>query len=374
MVYMAQAPQKQSKSAKKAAWEHAETDALFFSIGEGAVVTDERGYISRINQTGLEILGFTADELLGKWYPEAVIAETMQGQPIPNMERPITEVFIAGKPIFKKVFYRRKDGSRVPIALTVSPIMVKGEPVGAIEVFRDITEEQELENAKDEFISIASHQLRTPATVVKQHVGMMLEGYFGDLPTEHRSILQTAYDYNNQQLTIINDLLKVAQLDANKIKMVRKKIDIIKLVEDVAESQDPEYAKKGMKIVLKSPKEPLFSRVDPLHIRMVTENLLDNARKYSPDNSKVTIHIKDTDGDIHIDVKDEGIGIDKKDLPRLFQKFSRVSNPHSNISGTGLGLYWAYKLIQMHNGNISVSSRFGRGTTFKVVLPKGLPS
>jgi PAS domain S-box-containing protein len=173
------------------------SDVLFFSIGEGAVVIDDRGNISRVNKIALDILGYDANELIGKWYPETIIAEEESGRPIPNIERPITEVFFSGQPIYKKVYYRRKDGSRVPVALTVSPIMHNDKPLGAIELFRDITDELQLEHAKDEFISIASHQLRTPATVVKQYLGMILDGYV-ESEEKQREMLQTAYTHNNR--------------------------------------------------------------------------------------------------------------------------------------------------------------------------------
>lgn len=351
--------------------ETAESNALFLSIGEGAIVTDERGYISKVNDVALKILGFSEHDLLHKWHPAVILAEDENGRLIPNIERPITETFLTGKPVFRRLSYRKKDGSSVPVALTVSPVFLDGKPMGAIEVFRDITEEVELENSKDEFISIASHQLRTPATVVKQYLGMLADGYVGTLTKNQQSVLQTALEYNEHALDTINDLLQVAQADANKMKLVRKEIDLVDLVEDIVETQTKEYANKDLKLSFTSNTGALVCKIDPLHIRMVLENLLSNAYKYSPSNTSVVVMLEANAESVQLHVKDQGVGIDAKDMPKLFQKFTRIGNPLSTAGGTGLGLYWAKKLITMHDGNITVESKLHKGTTFTVELPLG---
>jgi two-component system phosphate regulon sensor histidine kinase PhoR len=362
-------PKKTSPKVDRAS---AESDALFLSIGEGAIATDEHGNISRVNKAALKILGFKAEDLIGKWYPNTIIAEDIDGNVIPNMERPITQIFLSGKPIFKRVYYRKKDGTRIPIALTVSPVMLDDKPVGAIEVFRDISEEIEVENVKDEFISIASHQLRTPATVVKQNLGLLIEGFVGKLSPKQQQILKIAYKYNDNQLHTISDLLKVAQADSNEIKLVRQQVNLVSLIEDIVQSQIREYDKKDLTLEFKSSVDEANCKVDPLHIRMVFENLLDNARKYSPEHKRVIISLKKSSTLCIITIEDQGVGIDKKDIPKLFQKFSRVENPLSAVGGTGLGLYWVKKLITLHNGSIEVSSKLSAGTTFTIKLPTGM--
>lgn len=359
----------ESSSVQYVSLGNAEADMLFFSIGEGAITTDGHGKITRINKVALEILGFSAEEVLGKWYPGTVVAEDDTGRVIPNIERAITEAFLSGSPVFKRMYYRRKNGSKVPVAVTVSPLILNDEPLGAIEVFRDITQETELENSKDEFISIASHQLRTPATVVKQYMGMLLGGYVGDLSEAQRQMLQKAYDYNNNQLYIINDLLKIAQADANKIHPVRKAIDLVTLLSEVANSHQASYKDRSMRLHFEPAVKSAICSVDPLHIRMVIENLLSNARKYSPEGSSVTLTLSASLNYKIIRIKDEGIGIAPEDISKLFQKFSRIQNPESTAGGSGLGLYWAKKLIDLHDGTINVTSEPAKGTVFVVKLP-----
>ena len=116
--------------------------------------------------------------------------------------------------------------------------------------------------------------------------------------------------------------------------------------------------------------EKVKAVADPLHLRMIFENLINNANKYSPSGTNVEVIVSATDEVITVKVKDEGIGIDKQDIPKLFNKFSRIDNVSSTASGTGLGLYWAKKLVELYNGTITISSKLNKGTTFTVKLPR----
>lgn len=344
------------------------SDVLFFSIGEGAIVTDERGRITRVNQIALDILACSADEILGKWFPDVIIAEDQDGRQIPNIERPITEVFLTGKPVFKKMYYHCKNRVAVPVALTVAPVMLEGKPIGAIELFRDITDELQLEHAKDEFISIASHQLRTPATVVKQYLGMVLEG-FVESEKQQLEMIKIAYQHNNNELDIINDLLKVAQIEAHTLTPNFIKTDVVGVLENIIAGQQPDFRKRNIKVQLSYKSRPINVYMDLLHIQMVLENIISNANKYSSAGSEVSIAILESPKAVTVRVVDQGIGIESKDIPKLFRKFSRIENAKSMASGTGLGLYWAKKLVELYNGTIKVSSVIDKGSTFSVILP-----
>jgi two-component system sensor histidine kinase VicK len=230
----------------------------------------------------------------------------------------------------------------------------------------------ELNDAKDEFISLASHQLRTPATGVKQFIGMLLENYFGELTDDQRTMLEYAYESNERQLEVINDLLKVAQVDAGKVVLSRQKSDLADMLEDIMQEQRAQFARRKQRVVLDRPKAPVFARVDPRRIRMVVENLIDNASKYTPDGKGITVSIdKSQKGkSVKIEVKDQGVGIAKEDISKLFQKFSRLENPLSiQVGGTGIGLYWAKKIVDLHSGTIKLKSKQGKGTVFTVEIP-----
>lgn len=349
----------------------AAAEALFLSIGDGAIVTDENGRVSRVNQVALDLLGYKrAEDLLGKWYPTIVVAEDEEGNKVPNWERPITQVFLEGRSISARVYYRRPDNTRMAVFLTVSPVMLDNRPIGAIEVFRDITHEVELERTKDEFISLASHQLRTPATAVKQYVGMLLEGYAGDLTKRQKVILQNAYDSNERQLTIVNDLLRVAHVDAGKVTLIKQPTDVIRLTQDVINGLRSVFKRRRQKIVFIRPRTKIVAEVDVDRLRMVIENILDNASKYTPEGKQVTVEVTQTNQCMSICITDQGVGIAKKDIAKLYQKFSRLNNPLSQlVGGTGLGLYWAKRIIDLHEGTIEVTSKLGKGSSFIIKIP-----
>lgn len=229
----------------------------------------------------------------------------------------------------------------------------------------------ELNKAKDDFISLASHQLRTPVTGVKQYVGMLLEGYAGKLTHHQLDMLRRAYEANERGLGIIEDLLKVAKVDAGKLTVHRKPTDLAKLIREVVAEQSEKIKQRSQTISFTPPAASPPALVDATLIRMVVENLVDNASKYSGDGEDISLGLDYDKTEVKISVQDHGIGIDKDELPKLFQKFSRLSNSRSiKTTGTGIGLYWAKKVLDVHGGDISVTSKIGSGSSFVVTLPQ----
>lgn len=240
-----------------------------------------------------------------------------------------------------------------------------------------LTEQQErlleINRSKDEFISLASHQLRTPATGVKQYIGMLLEGYCGELTEAQRRLLMTADDSNERQLNIVNDLLHVAQADAGKITLSKRPTDIVAMIKDIIKEQADTLKKRSQTVLLTNNAPPTAVMADEDRLRMVFENIIDNASKYSPEESELQVIIGKTRTHLSITVKDKGVGIAAKDLPKLFKKFSRIDNPLSaSVGGSGLGLYWAQQIIDLHQGSITVNSKVNKGATFTINLPLNL--
>lgn len=230
----------------------------------------------------------------------------------------------------------------------------------------------ELNRSKDEFISIASHQLRTPATGVKQYVGMLLEGFVGDLEPKQRRLLEKAYENNERQLKIVTDLLRVAQVDAGKVVLRKSKVHLNAFIDDILRDHHGVYSSRHQTIRYKPLHPDITLQIDEASIRMVLENLIDNASKYSEEHKHVEVLARDNaDGTVTIQVRDEGVGIDPEGHARLFEKFSRINNVLSTkVGGTGLGLYWAKKIVDLHGGKISHRSHGTGGTTFSIKLPK----
>lgn len=229
----------------------------------------------------------------------------------------------------------------------------------------------ELNRSKDEFISIASHQLRTPATAVKQYIGLLLDGFAGDMPDNQRQLLDRAYESNERQLRIVSDLLKVAQLDAGKVSLKYRAVKINALIADILRGQKEVFDSRNQKVTLNLlPKETTI-HADQDRVRMVFENIIDNASKYSEEGTSVTVDIVEQPDGIAVRIADHGVGIDPQSQSHLFEKFSRLENNLSaKVGGTGLGLYWAKKIIDLHGGNISYAPNTPQGTIFTILLHK----
>lgn len=229
---------------------------------------------------------------------------------------------------------------------------------------------QSLNDAKEEFISLASHQLRTPATAVKQYVSMLQLGYAGQLTKQQLDMLGVAYRNNERQLEIIEDLLRVAKVDAGKVYLDKSYCDVNAQIENAIEGQSSLFDSRHQTIIFNKPKIKMMATVDPKLLLMVFDNVLDNAGKYSKEGKKVIIDIRQDKNNTIVTIKDDGVGISKSDLQKLFKKFIRIDNPLSaSVKGTGLGLYWAKKVLDLHGGSISVSSTINEGSIFEVSIP-----
>ncbi len=229
----------------------------------------------------------------------------------------------------------------------------------------------EVQSAKDELLSLASHQLRTPATSVKQYVGMVLEGFAGKLSPQQKALLDKAYESNERQLHIINEILYVAKIDAKGIVLTPRRLDINTLLRELTQELSVTAKKSRQKIRLQMPLKHIYIEADEHGLRMALENLISNALKYSYEGTTVNIKLTSTKDDVRILVRDRGVGIDADDIPLLFQRFSRIPNELSRqTSGSGIGLYLSQQLVEMHHGKIDVLSVKDKGTTFTVIIPK----
>lgn len=230
--------------------------------------------------------------------------------------------------------------------------------------------ERDVNFAKDELLSLASHQLRTPATGVKQYLGMVLQGFAGDVPEKQRSYLERAYASNNRQLNVINDILHMAKLETGRIVLTERKFDIARMIREVVDEQKDEAEKGEIKIVVQAPPQGWI--VADSHMAwMIVENLVSNAIKYTQAGGTVTVRLVRRGNRWVLTVKDTGVGIAKSDFSKLFKQFSRINNARSDfVTGTGVGLYLAYHLTILHGGTIGVSSIKGKGSTFTVRLPR----
>jgi signal transduction histidine kinase len=234
---------------------------------------------------------------------------------------------------------------------------------------RAILQERALESTKNEFLSLASHQLRTPATNVKQYLSLVMEGYMGDLTEQQHKALAVAYRNNEAEIKIMNDLLDVAKLDLNRIQLHKKVTNVMAIARAVVRDKKSHCVEKNQTVELKGAKV-VMANVDKEYIKGAVQNLLDNAIKYSHQGKKIIMKVEREQDEIRISVKDKGVGIRKRDYGKLFNKFSRLANEFSaNSEGSGLGLYWVKQVVELHGGRITIKSHDGKGSTFSIYLP-----
>lgn len=346
-------------------------EPLFNSIGEGAFTTDQFGKITRINDAALRMLGYHKSDLIGEWLPKKIIAVTEEGKMVELIDRPITRAFLTGKPISTKTLYRKKDGSVFPVSLTVSPIISDGHPIGAIEVFRDITLQDEIDRMKSEFISLASHQLRTPLSAIKTYAHMLLDGYMGELNDDQHQSLHTIIGAANRMNELISTLLNVTRIEAGTVAISPKPIKLVQLVEEVIKEHTFQVTDKSLTMVFKQPKSAPIIKTDPLIAKEILANLISNSIKYTPPGGTITLRIKPRRHDVLISVADNGFGIPRFAQDQIFTKFFRAQNAvRQETSGTGLGLYLVRGLVEALGGKIWFESEENQGTTFFVTLPK----
>ena len=246
----------------------------------------------------------------------------------------------------------------------------EGKSEWVIGTMHDVTDAWRLEEARNDFVSLASHQLRTPATVVKQYLHVLLDGMAGRLTPEQQSLAQKAFDGNERQLRIANDLMRVVQFESGRLKLKKSSADLAKLLPTVIADLRPQLSNRQQTIRYRCRRRSIMCRVDAERLWMALENIIENASKYSPEQAVIKVNLVQTVDEIRISVRDQGVGIAEDDIPKMFQKFARVQNRLSTqVGGSGLGMYLASKIIMLHKGRIDVLSKLGQGTTVDVVLP-----
>lgn len=350
---------------------YARSEALFSSIGIGALATDEFGRIYRINDAALKLLEYNREDLIGKWFPKAVIAVDEKGKVINPIERPITHAFISGKSIVKTMNYRTKSKKILPVSVTVSPIILDGRPVGAVEVFRDIRVENEIDRMKTEFISIASHQLRTPLSAINTYASMLYNGFYGKLSKDQKNHMSTILQSIDRMNELISTLLDISQIEAGKLNVNSQPVDIKALLETITNDLDSLAEQKNLDVQCNYPSKNMLVTSDQLLLGEVFSNLISNAYKYTPINGTVTINVTATAKNITFSVQDTGYGIPKNLQKHIFTKFYRADNIKKiDTTGTGLGLYLAKQVAEVLGGDLWFESALNRGSTFYFKLPK----
>ncbi|MEN9582695.1 MAG: hypothetical protein RL641_649 [Candidatus Parcubacteria bacterium] len=351
--------------------QQARDSAIFESINEAIFAVDDKGVIILFNQIAEQISGYTAMEALGVHFTKILEFENEHTKAPSNHF--VTEALIGKKvETAGQTVIVTKNNDRIPIAESSAPITHSdGKVVGAVVVFRDLTKEYEVDKAKTEFVSLASHQLRTPLSAMKWHLKMLLKGDLGELKPEQKEFLSIIDISNERMIGLINSFLSVSRIESGKIKIESEVINLKDLAESVRAEIMPELDAKKMTCNIKFGILPDIMS-DQMLLRQVFVNLISNAIKYSPNGGKIEVAAKQ-DGDkknIIVEVRDTGYGIPAIDRHHVFEKFYRsASNQKYDTEGTGLGLYLVKAIIEALGGTIWFESEEKHGTTFSFTLP-----
>jgi PAS domain S-box-containing protein len=373
-----------SKKRKGARGEPINTEFLLSAIVDGVVLVGQDNTIHLFNPAASAISGWEVEEAIGLDYRSVLVITDEHGTPYPPDLHPFTRALRTHSTIKdSKGLLSTKAGKLVPISLIVSPIIedVNQMSTGVLGVFRDITAEKMEENRRSEFVSTASHEMRTPIAAIEGYLALALNPKVATIDSRARNYLEKAHMATKHLSQLFVDLLTSAKAEDGRLASYPKVIELGEVLEQIAEAARFSAQNKGLEIkyVLSGTNtvtgakviRPLFYvYVDPNRIREVIQNLVDNAIKYTAQGG-ITIALTGDSSIVQVQIRDTGVGIPEEDIPHLFQKFYRVDNSMTrSVGGTGLGLFIAKKIIELYNGRIWVESQVGKGSTFFINLPR----
>jgi signal transduction histidine kinase len=266
-----------------------------------------------------------------------------------------------------------KNGKKIPVADSASPLIDdEGKVVGAVVVFRDVAKEREIEQAKNEFVSLASHQLRTPLTSIKWYSELLLdkdEGTLTESQKEYALEIQAAMVRMND---LVASLLDVSRLDLGTFVIEPIMADLTVIMKEAAHEQMPTFVQKKQHFIFDESKVIPPILIDPKLMRIIVQNLLSNAHKYSPEGSTITLSLeKEKNGSYVVRCADTGYGIPLVQQGSVFKKLFRADNIRTlDVEGTGLGLYIIKTIVDAAGCSITFTSEEGKGTTFNITIPK----
>lgn len=368
--------------AKELSQATGKADVVIGAIGEGVLAVNGQGVIELINPAAVQMVGWGRDDAIGLNYKSILKLVDNKGNNIDEAKDPVARTFSSNTTTTdNSLTLVTQSGKQLLVSLQVSPLGQPGS--GAIAVFRDITKEKAEEHEQAEFISTASHEMRTPVAEIEGYLGLVLNPQTAVIDDKARDFVGKAHAAAQHLGRLFQDLLDVSKAEDGRMQNNPKIVDVAKFMGDVVESLRPKAEAKGLTLTYQAAVQDahqhgigriinpsFYTNVDNDHLREVADNLVENAIKYTP-KGQVTVNVDGDDQHVKISVADTGLGIPREDLPHLFQKFYRVDNSQTReIGGTGLGLYLCRRLIEGMNGRIWVDSTFGQGSTFYVELPR----
>lgn len=360
---------------------------LISSIAEGVAVIDEQGRVQVFNPAAANVTGWPGQEAIGIDYHSVLQMIDSKGRQLTSDHDPIARVFATAETVVDNdMRMNTRNNKELELSFVASPITNKdGGVVAVVAVFRDVSQERSEERQRAEFISTASHEMRTPVAAIEGYLALAMNDNVSKIDSKARSYLEKAHSSTQHLGKLFQDLLTAAKSEDGRLQNNGKVTEFGEFVDQIAEDLRFMAEKKGLILEYDSGNgssgpntvagaqalRPLYyTHIDPERMREVITNLFDNAVKYTPEG-KISIKLSGDDNWVTISITDTGIGIPQEDIPHMFQKFYRVDNTATRqIGGTGLGLFISRKIVEMNHGKIWVESEVNKGSTFYISLPR----
>ncbi len=345
-------------------------ETLLESMSEGLIAVDNKGQIVVVNNQAVELLDLgDRDNLQGKPVDSVLHLNDQNDQPLTSDQYPAHRV-VGKTQAMSEVYALHKGDKKLFINITVGPVVVDGAAAGVIMVARDVTREKEVDRMKTEFISLASHQLRTPLSAIRWFIEMLLSGDAGKLTVDQTEFAQNVADSTERMTDLVNSLLNISRIESGRIMIDPKPTDLSELINGIVNDLKAKITQRQQHLVVSVHKELPRVSLDPKLIGQVFLNLLTNAIKYTPKGGEIAVFVSRKGDELVSQVTDNGYGIPKTEQTKMFQKFFRASNVAKfETDGTGLGLYLIKAIIESSGGRIWFESQEGKGTTFWFSLP-----
>ncbi|MDR2834044.1 MAG: cell wall metabolism sensor histidine kinase WalK [Streptococcaceae bacterium] len=340
-------------------------NSVLAHMTDGVIATDRRGKVITINEMALSQLNLESDQVLG-----SSILDILKISSTFSLRRILEE----NPTILVEV---ENELDEEPSVLHVEFSMIRRESgfiSGLVAVFHDVTESSKTERERQQFVSSVSHELRTPLTSMRSYLEALIDGAWQD-PEIAPNFLGVTLKETERMIRMINDLLSLSRMDSGVVALQKEFVNYNNFLNFILDRFDMIAKEKnldGKRFVIKRQftKKDLWVELDTDKLTQVIDNIMNNAMKYSPDGGQITVRLMDTHSNVILSITDQGLGIPRKDLAKIFERFYRVDKARARAQGgTGLGLSIAKDIVKAHGGQIWAESQEGRGSTFLIALP-----
>lgn len=353
---------------KELSSERDKLNSILENIGEIFMLVDEKGRILRHNENASRILG---EKIVGRELEGFCGSETgdvLKGVLSSRSKSDRLEIVLESGRTYMSSFTEMKTPRGKPaVVILMNDITDIREAQKSLA--RSVEERKRVDAMKDEFISMVSHELRTPLFPIKGYLESLISGELGPLKEQQIDALKVAHRNAKRLLLLVEDVLTVGKLESGKMKFYMKDTDIDELLKSIVSEARPRVKEAGLAISYRGSRVPEV-KADPDRIAQVVNNYINNAIKFTPEGG-ISVRLSRKKGEIMVSVKDTGIGIKKKDIPKLFTKFFQAGIAPTGEKGTGLGIAISKAIVERHGGAVFVESEYGKGSTFGFTLPVG---